>query len=177
MDSSTSRVVTNKKVWRTENSSTRVVSTRVVLPDWCCWTLANIATPWPRYYLRSRSGALKFWWRWLCWRATTTASVSVRTCYEQRWFLLPSPRGVNYMTRVTLLPSFTSLDWRERHLTACSMLWFLPVTQCAGDAGGGRGHFRQMGCWDFYFVIWVVRWQWSGFVWFLGSPPRPALVF
>ncbi len=79
--------------------------------------------------------------------------------------------------RVTLLPSFTSLDWRERHSTASSMLWFLLVTACAGNAGGGRGRFHRMGCWGFYFVIWVARWQSSGFVWFLGSPPCPALVF
>ena len=26
-----------------------------------------------------------------------------------------------------------------------------------GDAGGGRGCFRRMGRWGFYFVIWVAR--------------------
>ena len=139
--------------------------------------LLLIATPWLQYRPDGRYGALKFWRHWFWWHATTIASVSVPTCFGQHWVPLFSRHGVNYMTRVTLLPSFTSLDWRERHLPACSMLWFLPVTQCAGDAGGGHGHFRRMGCWDFYFVIWVVRWQWSGFVWILGSPPRPVLVF
>jgi hypothetical protein len=68
--------------------------------------------------------------------------VSVRTCCEQHWFLLPSPCGVNYMTRVTLLLSFTSLDWCERHLTACSMMWFLLVTQWTNGIERHRIHGR-----------------------------------
>ncbi len=138
---------------------------------------ANIATPWPQYWPDGRSGALKFWRHWFCWHATTTASLSIPTCFGQPWLPLFSRHGEYYMTRVTLLPSFMLLDWHESHLTSCFMLWFLPVTQCASDAGGGCGHFRRMGCWGLYFVIWVARWQLSGFDWFLRSPPHPALVF
>ncbi len=109
-----------------------------VHPDWKrCWTQVNIATPWPQYWPDGRSGALKFWRHWFWWHATTTAFVPVPTCFEQHWFPLFYRHGISYMTRVSLLPSFTSLDSRERHLTDCSMLWFLPVTQCAGDTGGG----------------------------------------
>ena len=86
-----------------------------VLPDWkrgrCCWTSGKYRNAMAAVLTRRQKWSIKVLMALVLMAATPTASVSVPTCFGQHLFPLFSHHGVKYMTRVTLLLSFTSLDW------------------------------------------------------------------